>query len=54
MGINLDDLPYVIHACFILYNFCEINKKQIDRQYVTDALNYDAEFQPPSQQRGKW
>ena len=30
MDINLDDLPYVIHACFILHNVCEINKEQIN------------------------
>ena len=49
MNIILDDLPYVKHACFIIHNFCKINKEQINQQYVTDALKYDAEFQPPSQ-----
>ena len=29
MDINLDDLPTVIYACFILHNFCEINKESI-------------------------
>ena len=49
MDISLDDLPYLVFAYFILLNFCEINKEQTYRQYVTDGLNYDAEFQPPSQ-----
>ena len=49
--------PHVIHvyscyncsSCFILHNFCEINTEQVNRQHVTDALKYDAEFQPLSQ-----
>ena len=39
MDINLDDLTYVIHSCFILHNFFEIHKEQINPQYVTAALN---------------
>ena len=42
MDINLDDLPHVKHACFILHNCCEIDKEQINRQYVTDTLKFDA------------
>ena len=53
MDINLDDLTYVIHSCFILYNFCEIHKEQINPQYVTAALKYDSEFQPPTHSRYK-
>ena len=32
MDINLHDLPYVIQKRFILHNFCEINKEQINQQ----------------------
>ena len=52
MDINLDDLP-VIHACFILHNLCEINKEQINRQHVSDALKHDAKFKPSSQESCK-
>ena len=48
MNVNLDDLTHVIHSCFILHNFCEIHKKPINPQYVTAALKYDSEFQPPT------
>ena len=27
MDVNIDDLPYVIYACFVLHNFCEVNKE---------------------------
>ena len=27
MDINLDELPYVIFACFALHNFCELNNE---------------------------
>lgn len=44
MDISLDDLPYLVFAYFILLNFCEINKEQTYRQYVTDGLNYVQNF----------
>ena len=48
MDIDLDDLTYVIHSCFILQNFFEIHKEPINPQYVTATLKYDSEFQPPT------
>lgn len=29
MDINLDDIPFVIFACFVLHNFCELNNESI-------------------------
>ena len=51
MDINLDDLPYVIYACFILHNFCEHNNETISEDKVSAAIDYDRsrEFQPPPQ-----
>ena len=46
MDINLDDLPFVIYGCFVLHNFCEINKESVNEENVLTALNYDREFQP--------
>ena len=46
MDINLDDFPFVIYACFVLHNFCEINKESVTNESVLAALNYDREFQP--------
>ena len=43
-GINIDDLPLVIHLCFVLHNFCEINKKVINSSYVEAAKKFDFEF----------
>ena len=37
MDINIDDLPYVIHSCFALHNFCEINNEVINTNYVEEA-----------------
>ena len=34
MDINIDDLKYIIHSCFILRNFYEINKEIINLSYV--------------------
>ena len=46
MDINIDDLPYVIHSCFVLHNFCEINKEVMNPSYVGVAKKFDLEFQP--------
>lgn len=50
MDINLIDLPYVIYACFVLHNFCEVNKEPINEEAVRMSINYDREFQPPTHQ----
>lgn len=49
MDINLDDLPFVINACFVLHNFCEANREIIPDQNVAAAVQYDRDFQPPTQ-----
>ena len=49
MDINLDDLPYIIYACFILHNFCEHNNETISEDKVYEAIDNDREFQPPPQ-----
>ncbi|XP_029180023.2 uncharacterized protein LOC114947536 [Acropora millepora] len=49
MDINVDDLPYVIYACFTLHNSCAHNNETISEDKVSAALDYDREFQPPPQ-----
>uniref|UniRef100_A0A3B3D670 DDE Tnp4 domain-containing protein n=1 Tax=Oryzias melastigma TaxID=30732 RepID=A0A3B3D670_ORYME len=49
MDINLNDLPFVIYACFVLHNFCEINKDSIDDRRISEAIEHDREHQPVSQ-----
>ena len=46
MDINMDDLPYVIYSCFVLHNFCELNKECVNGDQVRDAVTYDRDFQP--------
>ncbi len=46
MDINLDELPYVIYACFVLHNFCELNNERIGEDKVATAVDYDRNFQP--------
>ncbi|XP_012673802.2 putative nuclease HARBI1 [Clupea harengus] len=49
MDINLNDLPHVIYACFVLHNFCEANKEPVDEQSVLGTIQGDNDLQPPSQ-----
>lgn len=47
MDINIDDLRFVIYACFVLHNFCEINNGSVSTDEVANAIRYDRDFQPP-------
>jgi len=46
MDINLEDLPQVIYACFVLHNFCELNQEGISEETMRRVMTYDRESQP--------
>ena len=46
IDINLHDLPSVIHACFILHNYCEVNNNPVTPTLVEKAERNDRHFQP--------
>lgn len=46
MDINLQDLPLVIYACFVLHNYCEMNGESMGEERVRLATHYDRYFQP--------
>jgi hypothetical protein len=46
MDINIQDLPHVIYACFVLHNYCEENGESIGEECVSQAVAYDRNFQP--------
>lgn len=48
MDINVDDLPYVIYACFVIHNLCELSNESVCDGKVRRAVDYDREFQPPA------
>ena len=45
MDINIDDLTHVTYACFVLHNFCEINKELLAQEHVDSGMKYEREFQ---------
>ena len=47
MDINLEELPYVIYACFVLHNFCELNSESLSEDAVQSNIAYDKSNQPP-------
>ena len=47
MDINLCDLPNVIHACFVLHNFYEVNDDTISDDMTQTVIAYDQQFQYP-------
>lgn len=46
MDINLGELPFVVYACFVLHNFCEMSGERIGEEKVTASMDYDKHFQP--------
>ena len=46
MDINIEDLPYVIYACLVRHNFCELNNEFIGDEQVRTTVTYDRDFQP--------
>ncbi|KAL0147037.1 hypothetical protein M9458_057561 [Cirrhinus mrigala] len=49
MDINLQDLPFVIYACFVLHNFCENCKETVAEHTVLGTMQWDKDLQPPTQ-----
>ena len=41
MDINLNDLPHVIYARFVLHHFCEVSKETVDEQSVLGTIQGD-------------
>ena len=46
MDINSADLSYVIYACFVLHNFCELQIEKVREDDMARAIAYDWKFQP--------
>ena len=46
MDIKLDALPFVIHACFILHNICELKNEFLHENIVQLSINHENNNQP--------
>ena len=46
IDINIDELPFVVDACFVLHNFCEINGEWIGEGKVVASKEHEGNFQP--------
>ena len=47
--MDINDLPNVINACFILHNYCEMNGDYISSDAIEKAISYERQFQPVAQ-----
>ena len=52
MDINIEDFPYIMYACFLLNNFCELRKELVHQNLVEAAEKYDSEFQSANKSSG--
>ena len=46
INLKLENVPQVIHACFVLHNFCSLNGIQIEDDHVQRQIAYDKQMQP--------
>lgn len=49
MDINMEDLPNVIYACFVLHNYCEASEGTVDEETVLGTIQSDRDSQPLTQ-----
>ena len=47
LDVDLEFVPTLIYACFILHNYCELNHQNLDNSTVEAVLRYDKEFTQP-------
>ena len=40
MNVKLEDVPTLVHACFVLHNFCELKGSAINRERVEHQMHY--------------
>ena len=52
MDVHTSTLPYVIYACFVLHNYCEMQDEKVGNDDFSKAQRYDQEFQPQTSGNG--
>ena len=46
MDININELPFVIYACFVLHNYCEEHGEKINEMQLSTAISFERDYQP--------
>ena len=46
MSLKLENVPYVIYACFVLHNICSINCILVDDESIQRQIMHDRQMQP--------
>ena len=46
------NLPYVIHVCFLLHNFCKLHQEPVHLNRIEGTKKYDREFQTNNESSG--
>ena len=49
MDINIYDLPFVIYACFVLHNYCEVSGESVCEERVRQTNHFERHFQPDTE-----
>ena len=46
VDLELEHVPQIMHSCFVLYSFCEINGMRLDNDRVQRQIELDKQMQP--------
>ena len=52
MDIDINVLPQLIMACFVLHNYCEIKKEKLPEQNILSSVNHEKRTQPSTKSLG--
>ena len=43
---SINELPFAIYACFVLYNYCETHGGKINEMQLSTAISFERDYQP--------
>ena len=46
IDLKLEHVPQIMHSCFVLYSFCEINGMRLGNDRVQRQIELDKQVQP--------
>ena len=52
MDIDINLLPQVVMACFVLQNYCDMKKEKVPEQNVLSSLKHEKRAQPSTKSLG--
>ena len=46
MDIHIDNVPYIVTACCVLHNMCEVHDDAFNEEWLQDNISEDTDITP--------